>query len=279
MAAKRQLGDLLVEAGIISKVTLERALARQKDSKKKLGATLEEMGVITEEEIADALAKQFGFKTVKGIAGHTFSKELLDLVPEDIAVSKPVFPLKRGDNMLALAITDPFDTDTLEFIAKKTGMKVIPVLSTREDILAAVKKNYLAASATTPAEKEKVLVVEDTPAIAYVVQAALAKEGYHVILAGDGIEGLKLALTEHPDLILSDLNMPRMDGYGLLRNLRMNAATADIPVVLLTSKATPEEEHRALEFGFIDFVAKPVQPIRIVTRVRRALELAAHLRR
>lgn len=279
MTVKRQLGDLLVEAGIISKTTLERALARQKLTKKKLGGTLEEMGVITEEEIADALAKQFGFKTVKGIAEHTFQKELLDLVPVDIAVSRPVFPLKRGDNMIALAITDPFDSETMEFLSKKTGMKIIPVLSTRNDILAAVKKYYLQDVPSEGIEKEKILVVEDTPAIAYIIQAALTKEGYHVILAHDGIEGLKLALTEKPDLILSDLNMPRMDGYGLLRNLRSNTSTAGIPVVLLTSKATPEEEHKALEFGFIDFVAKPVQPIRIVTRVRRALELAAHLRK
>lgn len=279
MTVKRQLGDLLVEAGIISKTTLERALARQKLTKKKLGGTLEEMGVITEEEIADALAKQFGFKTVKGIAEHTFPKELLDLVPVDIAVSRPVFPLKRGDNMIALAITDPFDSETMEFLSKKTGMKIIPVLSTRNDILAAVKKYYLQDVPSEGIEKEKILVVEDTPAIAYIIQAALTKEGYHVILAHDGIEGLKLALTEKPDLILSDLNMPRMDGYGLLRNLRSNSSTAGIPVVLLTSKATPEEEHKALEFGFIDFVAKPVQPIRIVTRVRRALELAAYLRK
>jgi CheY-like chemotaxis protein len=64
-----------------------------------------------------------------------------------------------------------------------------------------------------------------------------------------------------------------MDGFGLLRALRATPSFADTPMILLTSKATGEDEQRALEAGFLDFISKPVQPIRVVSRVKRAFEL------
>lgn len=276
MTIKKQLGDLLVEAGIISRVTLERALVRQKKERKKLGLILEEMGVITGEEIAEALGQQFGFKTAKGLCNYGYPRDLLDLVPADIAVSRLVFPLKRNDTMLAVAITDPFDTDTLHFLATRSGLRVMPVLTTRNEILAAIEKNYLDAQAAE-IEREKILLVEDNPAIAAVIHATLTREGYHVFMVDDGIDAFKCALAERPDLILSDLAVSRLDGYALLEKVRTNEATAHIPVVLLTTKATPEEEQKALEAGFFDFVAKPVQPPRIIARTRRAIDLSKKL--
>lgn len=276
MTAKKQLGDLLVGAGIISKVTLERALIRQRKERKKLGLILEEMGVITGEEIAEALGQQFGFKTAKGLCNYGYPRDLLDLVPADIAVTKLVFPLKRNDKMLAVAITDPFDTDTLNFLATRSGLRVMPVLTTRNEILAAIKKNYLDAKASG-VEREKVLLVEESPAIAAVIHATLTREGYHVFMMTDGLDAFKCALAEHPDLILSDLAVSRLDGYGLLEKIRSNQATAHIPVILMTTKATPEEEQKALDAGFFDFVAKPVQPPRIIARTRRAIDLSKKL--
>lgn len=272
MTQKKQLGDLLVEAGIITVKTLERALERQRGSGKRLGQVLEEMGVITGEELIDALSQQFNLKTVKGFAEFTFPPELLALVPQDMAVQKLVFPLKQKEGMLALATNDPFDADTFEFLAKKNRLKVIPVLATRLELMAALEKHYLHGK-LKDIERQKILVVEDTAPVQTVVQVALLKEGFDVLVANDGVEGLKLAMAEKPDLIICDSVMPRMDGFGLMRALRANPATAEIPMILLTSKATNEEEQRALEAGFIDFIAKPVQPMRVVTRVKRTFEL------
>jgi CheY-like chemotaxis protein len=70
-----------------------------------------------------------------------------------------------------------------------------------------------------------------------------------------------------------------MDGFGLLRALKANPMTAGIPVIMLTSKATSEDEQKALEQGFIDFIPKPVQPVRIISRVKRALELTRKYKR
>src|SRR5512138_888947 len=103
MESKKQLGTILVEAGIITTITLERALERQKGSGKRLGIVLEEMGVITEAERVDALARQFGFKTAKRFAEFSFPQSVLCHVHEDMAVQKLIFPLKVQDGVLALA--------------------------------------------------------------------------------------------------------------------------------------------------------------------------------
>jgi len=278
MTDKKQLGNILVEAGIITVKTLERALARQQGTGRRLGVVLEEMGVITEEELVEALAKQFGFKTVANFAPHAFLWDVLGLIPEDLAVCKAVFPLKQKDGMLALATTDPFDSDTLDFLAKKTGMKIVPFLATRKDIMAAISKHYLGGKPAS-CDKVKVLVVDDSQAIATIIQTALIKQGYEVTVAHDGIEALKMTLANQPELIICDEVMPRMDGYGLKNALYGNPATSAIPIILLTSKASGEDEQKALESGFIDFISKPVQPIRVVTRVKRALEIARNSRR
>ena len=278
MPEKKQLGNILVQAGVITVKTLERALERQKGSGKRIGMVLDEMGVITEEELIRALAEQFDFKTVAHFAEHTFNWDVLGLVPENLAIQKLVFPLKQKDGMLAIAITDPFDNETIDFLSQKSGMKIFPVLATRHDITDAISKHYLGGKALQ-SKKQKILVVDDSLAIATIIQTALQKEGYEVIVANDGVEGLKMAITHAPDLIVSDTVMPRMDGYGLKNALSGNPATTAIPIILLTSKASGEDEQKALEAGFLDFIPKPVQPIRVVSRVKRAFELIKNMQK
>lgn len=272
----KHLGDILVEAEIISKKTLERALERQKSEKKRLGFVLEEMGVITEDEIVDALSKQFNFKTIKNFVGHNYPQELLDLLPSDFAMKKLLFPLRQKDGMLAVAITDPFDLETMEMLSRMTGLQVVPVLAARKEILEAISVHYLKSSADIG---EAILVVEDSKPIATIIQVALVKEGYKVLMASDGLDALKIAISERPRLIITDSTMPRMDGYGLLRAIKANPMTTDTPIIMLTSKASTEDEQKALEFGFSDFIPKPVQPLRIVSRVKHVLDMAQKYRR
>lgn len=279
MESKKQLGTILVEAGIITNMTLERALGRQKGSGKKLGLVLEEMGVITEAELVDALARQFGFKTAKRFAEFSFPQSLLSLVHEDIAVQKLVFPLKAQDGLLALAVTDPFDIECFDYLAKKTGMKIMPVIAPRNEIQAAIKRHYLSGREEDGSGRLKVLVVDDSTSVATIISVALKKEGYHVLEANDGVDGLKLAIAEKPDLMICDSVMPKMDGFALLRAMRANQGTESIPAILLTSKASGEDEQRAFEAGFLDFIPKPVQPIRIVTRVKHAFELISAMKK
>jgi len=267
-----KLGDLLVEAKIITTKTLERALERQQKGGLRLGIVLEKMGVITDEELIEALAKQFNLKVVKGFADAAFSESLLSLIPEDLAIQKQVFPIKDLNGFLGVAVSDPFDTQTIDFLAQKTGRKVMTALATRKEISVAINRHYLHVAA--PSEHNKrILIVDDSELTSKVIQVALEKEGYEVDVAHDGLDGLKLALKNMPDLIICDLIMPRMDGYKFLDNLRINPVIEDIKVIMLTARATAEEEQKALAYGFFDFVPKPVQTVRIISRVKRAFEL------
>ena len=269
---------MLVKAGIVSSAVLEQALALQKASGKRLSVVLSEMGVLTEEQWINFLAKEFSFKTVTAITAYTFSPALLSLVSGEFAAQHLVFPLKEKDGTLAIAVTDPFDSATLDCLARETGLKTLPFLASQADIMAAIRANYPTAQ-TVPERKRKILVVDDSVSIVAIIQGALQKEGYEVIVGHDGLEGLKLAVAEKPDLIICDTVMPRMDGFGLQRMLKGNPVTAQIPVILVTAKSGGEEEQRALEAGFFDFISKPVQPIRLVSRVKRAFELVQSMKK
>lgn len=278
MAKTGQIGNILVEAGVISAKTLERALELQKGSGKKLGALLKEMGIVTEEEVVDALAKQFSLRTVRNFADHAFPQDLLDLVPANLALEKMIFPLKQYQGMLAIATLDPYDRATFDYLANKTGMKIFLALATKDDIFAAVKKHYL-KEAPKRSGRQKVLVIDDSPLITKIIEPALVQEGFEVVVAGDGVDGLKQAFTNLPDIILCDLMMPRMDGYNFLASLKARPETADIPVILMTTKASSEEEHRALKAGFVDFIGKPAMPVRVLAKVKMTLKIQEKKRR
>lgn len=275
MASRNQIGNLLVEAGIISPKTLERALVLQKKNGKRLGMLLREIGIVTEDEVMAALAKQCGLKTARNFAEFPFTKELLDLVPAPLAVEKLVFPLKQHQGMLAIATLDPFDHDTFDRLAQLTGMKIYPVLATRHDVSAAIKKHYLRGK-WPETGRRKVLLLDPSPIVTKMCEPELAREGYEVLAGCDGMDGLKLAFSRHPDLVVCDLMMPRLDAYNILHALRAHPETAAIPVILMSSRVSVEEERRALKAGFLDFIGKPAMPVRVLARVKKAfMDLAA----
>ena len=278
MPDREQLGKALIEAGIITVKTFENAKRRQQASGKPLDEVVVAMGVITEEELVDLLVKRTGFKPVANFAAHSFPPEIIALIPAEMATSKRIFPLKEKDGNLAVAITDPFDRAALDTLAQTTGMKIIPFLTTRQEIVAAIGKYYPEGESLS-GSKQKILVVDDSMTIAAMVRGILVNEGYDVIIAGDGVEGEAMARAELPDMIICDEIMPKMDGFAMMAALRKHPATAGIPVILLTSKANVEDEQRALDSGFIDFIAKPVLKLRITSRVKRAFEIAQSLRK
>lgn len=265
MAPRTPIGTLLVEAGIISAKTLERTLVVQQGSGKRLGALLRDMGIVTEEEVVEALARQCNVRTIRNFADHHFPKELLDLVPRFLALKKLIFPLKRHQGMLAIATT-------VDYLANKTSMKIYLALACREDIFAAIRKHYLGGR-WAKSGRQKILLIDPSPIITKFLQAPLAKEGYEVFVAHDGIDGLKMAFSCNPDLILCDLMMPRMDSYSFLDALKAHRETAETPVILLSAKASAEEEQRALQAGFADFICKPAMPVRVIARIKKAFRL------
>ncbi|WP_224982168.1 response regulator [Geomonas agri] len=116
------------------------------------------------------------------------------------------------------------------------------------------------------------LVVEDDKLIATMFGDFLGRKGFRVIYAADGLEAYKAVLTEKPHVVLTDLMMPKLDGFGLFDALRSVPDFNAIPVILITSSLQPEDEVKAFDKGFFDFIAKPVREETLITRVRRALQ-------
>jgi CheY-like chemotaxis protein len=273
MGKRRRIGEILLEGGVLTETLLEQALQRQKGRGRRIGEILEEMGVASDRHIAAALARQFSLKTVRGIADNLFPDNLLKLVPGDQALKNLIFPLKVDKKTLFLAMANPLDLETLDYLMFRTGLGIIPCVATPAEIREAIQKHYFREEQEDQTEGWTILVVEDQELARAAILAALSNEGYHTLAAANGAEGLHLACRRLPHLIVADILMPRMDGYDMFRGLKADPNTRSIPVIALSAKAAAEEEARLLEMGFLDFVAKPVNPVRLSARVKKALAL------
>ncbi|NDV23287.1 hybrid sensor histidine kinase/response regulator [Desulfovibrio sp. JC022] len=126
-------------------------------------------------------------------------------------------------------------------------------------------------------EKPTVLAVDDTPENLHVLMDLL-KDEYAIIAAKDGEKALKLARSKDPDIILLDVMMPGMDGYAVIRELKADEQTKDIPVIFVTSLSEAGDETKGLALGAIDYIAKPFNPDIVKARVRNHLELREAVR-
>lgn len=273
---RKRFGEILVEAKVVSEEALNRALERQRGSGRRLGQVLEDMGVVTEKDIAAALARQFGFKTVANIARATFPAEVLALVGAEAAMSKLIFPLKQEASSLYLAMVNPLDIEVIDSLSFKSGLRIIPCVTTPSEIQAAVNLHYYKQVVTEKKEPDAwwtILVVDDQELVRAAVLAALKREGYNLLEAENGADGVKVTVQQKPHLIISDTVMPRMDGYEMFRTLKGNPQTREIPIIALSSKSSADEEAKLLEMGYYDFIAKPINPVRLVARVKHAIRL------
>jgi len=118
-----------------------------------------------------------------------------------------------------------------------------------------------------------ILTVDDEPDVTALVHFHLTKTGYYVLTAACGREALEKIQARPPDLIILDLMLPDIDGFGVCEILRRQTRTATIPVVILTAWATSDARHLGLELGALDYLTKPFSPRELVGRVRRLLDL------
>lgn len=112
-----------------------------------------------------------------------------------------------------------------------------------------------------------VLVVEDDPTILQLLEVNFEMEGYIVLRAEDGEQGLAMARESRPDVIVSDVMMPKMSGLELVQALKTSADTKAIPVILLSAKAQGSDVRLGLEAGADDYVTKPFEPLDLIDRV------------
>lgn len=125
-----------------------------------------------------------------------------------------------------------------------------------------------------PQETAKILVVDDEPRNVRILQIQLNARGYTVYTAADGLQALDVVREEMPDLILLDINMPKMDGFEVVKQVRANEATEFIPIVMITAlRDTRENRIKSIEAGADDFIEKPFDSLEVLARVRSLLRI------
>lgn len=115
---------------------------------------------------------------------------------------------------------------------------------------------------------KKILIIEDEDDITELLVHYFNKEGYLTCVASEGLQGLKLARTENPSLVILDLMLPELDGLEICKRLRSNPKTSHLPIIILTAKSEETDKILGLELGADDYVTKPFSPKELVARVR-----------
>lgn len=121
---------------------------------------------------------------------------------------------------------------------------------------------------------KKVLVIDDNPTIVELIKYAVnLQSAYNVVVAYDGIQGLEQVYKERPDCIIIDVKMPRMDGYQLVRYLRGDASTANIPLIILSAMTREEDQMTGFLSGVDEYLTKPFKPVALNAAIERVLRL------
>ncbi len=119
--------------------------------------------------------------------------------------------------------------------------------------------------------KKVILIADDSPTIRKFVSVALTMRGFEVIAASDGMEALEKLPNVKIDLIITDLNMPNLDGFELIKNIRENENYKDVPIIILSSLAGSTEIERGLKTGANSYLVKPFDPKRVQYEVAKYL--------
>lgn len=119
--------------------------------------------------------------------------------------------------------------------------------------------------------RKTVLVVEDKASLTQMLQFLFLSKGLNVQIAYNGEEALEKARALHPNLILLDIMMPKMDGFEVLEKLKNEENTSGIPVIMLTARKSREDMNRASELGAVEYITKPFKAVEVVDKVLRHL--------
>lgn len=123
------------------------------------------------------------------------------------------------------------------------------------------------------AKKKSILLVEDDEFLAELYATKLEMEGFEVLLANDGQKGLKLAKEKHPDLVLLDILLPKMDGFEVLEHIKEDRKLKNIPVMLLTNLSQKSEVQRGISLGADDYLIKAhFMPSEVIAKIKRIID-------
>ena len=115
----------------------------------------------------------------------------------------------------------------------------------------------------------KILTVDDSRTMRDMLRLALTSAGYNVVQAIDGVDGLAVLERESPDVVITDINMPKMDGFGFIEGARKREKFRILPILVLTTESDPEKKQRARSAGATGWIVKPFDPTKLVDVIRR----------
>ena len=116
-----------------------------------------------------------------------------------------------------------------------------------------------------------IMTVDDSPSMRMLLKAALTDLGYKVLEAEDGVQALERLDGVEPDLLITDINMPRMDGFGLIERVREQDRHRNLPILVLTTESSDEKKQRARSAGATGWIVKPFHPDKLAAAIRRVL--------
>jgi chemosensory pili system protein ChpA (sensor histidine kinase/response regulator) len=246
--------------------------------------------------------------------GPVVLRPLAQLLGEEVAPHHtkqvPVVLLRSGEDRLAIAVDDL--SSNQEVVVKNVGTQVsrlagilgATILGNGEIVLI-INPVQLIARAPEPVQvslppavpaagtdaqrlQERlaagrvgapalVMVVDDSLTVRRVTQRLLERNGFEVMLAKDGVDALRQLQDQVPDIMLVDIEMPRMDGYDLTRNVRSSAATRDVPIIMITSRTAEKHRSMAYEIGVNEYLGKPYQEDELLGLIRRYMAEKAAL--
>ena len=114
-----------------------------------------------------------------------------------------------------------------------------------------------------------ILTVDDSRTMRDMLMLALSNAGYRVVQAEDGVRGLEVLLGETPDVIVTDINMPRLDGFGFIEGVRGDNRNRAVPILVLTTESDSDKKERARRAGATGWIIKPFDPVKLVAAIRR----------
>ena len=116
-----------------------------------------------------------------------------------------------------------------------------------------------------------IMTVDDSPSMRMLLRAALTDLGYTVLEAEDGVQALERLDGVEPDLLITDINMPRLDGFGLIEKVREQDRHRNLPILVLTTESSDEKKQRARSAGATGWIVKPFHPDKLAAAIRRVL--------
>jgi len=114
-----------------------------------------------------------------------------------------------------------------------------------------------------------ILTVDDSRTMREMLLLALQEAGFHVLQADDGLNGLEVLKEQRADVIITDINMPRLDGFGFIEHVRRDATHRAVPILVLTTESDAEKKNRARSAGATGWIVKPFHPVKLVDAIRR----------